>query len=232
MVISPNVVKPERIARRGDYSYLESELYGWWPVNASIGDHTSMAVQKALADKVSFGEEQPNAVRMLTDEVQQWLEEEQDYRAQVQQSEWAACPRQACRRPGEALRGPGGLCEASDRVAGLCGGLSVERSTDTSSTCLYAPESAREARMSDSQAMDEQRLRGDVFRVNPEISKFLQAIGSMLLTVMLALCVGFGYTDQYEQCKEADPTSCEEPTANSSGCWSLQLVIDNSALVA
>jgi len=90
MVISPNVVKPERIARRGDYSYLESELYGWWPVNASIGDHTSMAVQKALADKVSFGEEQPNAVRMLTDEVQQWLEEEQDYRAQVQQSEWAA----------------------------------------------------------------------------------------------------------------------------------------------
>eukprot|EP00959_Pyramimonas_sp_CCMP1952_P211913 4434334-Pyramimonas_sp.AAC.1 len=43
-----------------------------------------------------------------------------------------AGPRQACRRPGEALRGPGGLCEASDRVAGLCGGLSVERSTDTS----------------------------------------------------------------------------------------------------
>jgi SSS family solute:Na+ symporter len=84
-------------------------------------------------------------------------------------------------------------------------------------TCLYAPESAREARLSDSSAMDEQRLRGDVFRVNPEISKFLLAIGSMLLTVMLALCVGFGYTGQSEKCTEPDPSSCYEATAVSGG---------------
>jgi len=84
-------------------------------------------------------------------------------------------------------------------------------------TCLNAPEWAQEARLSDSGAMDEQRLRGDVFRVNPEISKFLQAVGSMLLTVMLALCVGFGYTNQHSKCTEPDPTSCEDATAVSGG---------------
>jgi len=89
MVITPNIVRPERIAKRGDYSYLQDEHYGWWPINASIGDHTSVAVQKAL-DKVNFDEEQPNVVRMMTEEDRQWLEEEEDYRAQVRQSEWAA----------------------------------------------------------------------------------------------------------------------------------------------
>ncbi|CAK0900778.1 unnamed protein product [Prorocentrum cordatum] len=48
MVVTPRVVEPARIARRGDYSYLDSELYGWWGVNASLGNHTSKAVQKAL----------------------------------------------------------------------------------------------------------------------------------------------------------------------------------------
>jgi hypothetical protein len=90
MVVTPNVVRPERIARRGDYSYLQSEHYGWWPINASIGDHTSVTVQKALAEKVRLDESQPNVVRVMTDEELQLQEEEQDYRQQVKQSEWAA----------------------------------------------------------------------------------------------------------------------------------------------
>jgi len=98
-------------------------------------------------------------------------------------------------------------------------------------TCLNAPKWAQEARLSDEGAMDEQRLRGDVFRVNPEISKFLQAIGSMLLTVMLALCVGFGYTDQDSQCMEPDPTSCEEPATVSGGMLAILCNIGAAAFV-
>jgi len=84
-------------------------------------------------------------------------------------------------------------------------------------TCLYPTKASQESRLDDEDAMDEQRRRGTAFRANPEISKFLQAIGSMLLAVMLSLCVGFGYTDEHERCENEDPISCYKSTAISGG---------------
>jgi hypothetical protein len=89
MVITPRIVAPARIARRGEYSYLNSDQYGWWPVNASVGDHTSMAVQKALRDKLKL-DQSPARPRWQTAGDRLQMEEEQDYAARVRMSEWAA----------------------------------------------------------------------------------------------------------------------------------------------
>jgi len=67
LVVAPRVVKPTYIARRRDYAYLSTKLFGWVHLDASIGDTTSQAVRDSLG-----------------------LSQELDYAAQVRMSEWAA----------------------------------------------------------------------------------------------------------------------------------------------
>mmetsp|Transcript_53361 Transcript_53361/g.152232 ORF Transcript_53361/g.152232 Transcript_53361/m.152232 type:complete len:720 (-) Transcript_53361:12-2171(-) len=88
MVVTPRVVEPARIARRGDYSYLDSELYGWWGVNASLGNHTSKAVQKALDEKLKLDHE--GASRWLAAGEKWKILQEEEYLSQVRESEWGA----------------------------------------------------------------------------------------------------------------------------------------------
>jgi len=89
MVITPRVVEPAGLARHGDYAYLNSPLYGWWNVNASVGNHTSKAVQNAYQDKVRL-DQAPAPPRWQTAGIRLQMEQEQDYATQVRMSEWAA----------------------------------------------------------------------------------------------------------------------------------------------
>lgn len=89
MVIAPRVVEPAGLARHGDYAYLSSPLYGWWSVNASVGNHTSKAVQRAFQDKLRL-DQAPAPPRWQDAGIRLQMEQEKDYAAQVRLSEWAA----------------------------------------------------------------------------------------------------------------------------------------------